>query len=154
MEKKSDFNNLSPYPLFAFRSVKTKWIICTCWLVLILLACSDREICTLIAYHLSDEAKNEYLNAAKDGNIELVKSYVPKVRSDIGVVDEQGRTALILASANGHIDVVKLFTVEKSKCFSTDINHKDNNDKTALIVAREAGHTTIVDILKESGAID
>lgn len=121
---------------------------------LFVVACSNKELCTRIAYGWSDETKNEYLNAAKDGNIELVKSYVPKVRSDIGVVDEQGRTALILASANGYVDIVKLFTVNKHKCFSTDIDHKDHNGKTALMIAREAGYTDVVDLLIRAGAKD
>ena len=117
-----------------------------------------------IVHNKSD--KDAYLNAAKNGNVELVKEYMSKGNSESTsfyedgittsrIVDEQGRTALILASANGHIDVVKLFTIERPNCFTTaGINHEDNNNKTALMVAREAGHTNIVNLLVDAGATD
>ena len=143
-------NNLYSSFSSCFQYIKLMTIIFTC---LLITACNDnRGICN--AAHSPIRNEDGYLTAAEDGNTELVKNYMISANTDWRVVDEQGQTALILASANGHVNIVKLFTINKKKCFSTNINHKDNNNKTALIVARENGHTNVVDLLIRAGARD
>ena len=150
----SKINNLHFCSLFCFQYIKLITLIFAC---LLITACTDNDtkyFCHTKHAPISNKNKNMYLNAAKDGNTELVKNYMFGATSDWGVVDENGQTVLILASAKGYIDIVKLFTIDERRCFSTDINHKDNNNKTALIVARENGHLNVVDLLIRAGATE
>jgi len=65
---------------------------------------------------------------------------------DVNIVGESGRTALILASMNGRIEIVELLLAK-----GADPNIVDKYDKTALIVASISGNTDIVKLLLDRG---
>ncbi|MGD0276807.1 MAG: ankyrin repeat domain-containing protein, partial [Syntrophales bacterium] len=58
-----------------------------------------------------------------------------------------GQTALIIASLNGHKDVLKIL-VDKG----ADINAKDNMGQTVLMVATQRGQNDVVKLLIAQGA--
>ena len=92
-----------------------------------------------------EKDSQEFLNAVKNNNLDLVKYY-----SSIGLVntvDKDGKTALMTAAEWGHADVVE-FLLEKS----ADINAVNEFGNTSLIIAANHEQTTIVELLLDSGA--
>lgn len=85
---------------------------------------------------------DDFIEAAKIGDIRKINSLLSNV--DINYKDSGGDTALILASMNGHIDIVKIL-IEKGA------NIKDTNivGETALMLASMNGHKDIVELLKK-----
>lgn len=68
----------------------------------------------------------------------------------VRMVDKTGRTALHLASANGHIDTVRALI--PSLRDTADLNAADCGEATALHYAAQNGHAELVDFLLKSGA--
>ena len=70
-----------------------------------------------------------------------------EVREDSGVF-VRGLTALMMASANGHTEIVKLLLGK-----GAEVNVKNTDDGvTALFMASANGHTEIVKLLLDKGA--
>ena len=67
--------------------------------------------------------------------------------ADLNIIDNDGNTALIMASANGHDHIVDLLLNA-----GADPNLKDDDGNTPLIIASQEGHTEIVKLLLDSGA--
>jgi len=75
----------------------------------------------------------------------LEKSIIPPLKAiDIDAKDNLHSTALIDASWNGHINIVKIL-LEKG----VDVNAKNNNGVTALMMASRWGHTEIMSLIKK-----
>ena len=89
-------------------------------------------------------------------NLEVVKYLISK-GADVNAKNNYGWTALMWASREGHLEVVKVL-VESSKggLFSFfkkgNINDKDNDGWTALIWASRKGHLEVVKYLVSKGA--
>jgi ankyrin repeat protein len=61
--------------------------------------------------------------------------------------DEKGRTPLIIAAENGHVEIVKLLLKA-----GADVNIRDNEGRSAIIIAFNRDYTGIVQLLKKAGA--
>ena len=61
---------------------------------------------------------------------------------------DQGRTALMLAAVNGHVDIVNAL----AGMHSANVEAADEHGKTALMLAAYNGHTEIVNALDTHGA--
>jgi ankyrin repeat protein len=85
------------------------------------------------------------ITASRNGNIELVRALIDNYGVD--TQDYDGRTALLMASMYGHIDIVELLL--KS---GANINKKDGNGYTALYWATARGFKNIIRLLLKSGA--
>ena len=68
-------------------------------------------------------------------------------KANINDKDNNGYTALIWASVNGHFKIVKLLIENKA-----NINDKTNNGSTALIWASQYGYIETVKLLIENKA--
>ena len=64
---------------------------------------------------------------------------------DVNLANHRGQTALMLASAEGHIDTVQMLIQA-----GTDLNI--NHSGTALIAAVEGGHLEVAQMLIQAGA--
>jgi serine/threonine-protein phosphatase 6 regulatory ankyrin repeat subunit B len=78
--------------------------------------------------------------------LEVVKCLLTE-RVDINVQNNDGWTALMAASANGHLEVVKCLLIK-----SADPNIQSNDNITALLAASAEGHYQIVEILLQNDA--
>ena len=81
------------------------------------------------------------------GNREAVRRQLEQDGIDVNAKNSEGYTALILASSNGHKEIVEML-LEKG----ADVNAKDKYNATALIKASSNGHTEIVAKLLDAGA--
>ncbi len=88
-----------------------------------------------------------FLKAAQTGNVDKLKTIVPKVKNISYIYDNGLNTALHLAAKNNKKEVIK-FLLEKG--VNIDAYNEDGN--TALHFAAEAGSQTAVAKLIEAGA--
>ena len=65
-------------------------------------------------------------------------------RLDVNIEDESGETALMLASKNGHTEIVKLLLSRPE----IDVNLRNVWVRTALMIASQWRHTEIVSLLE------
>ena len=61
---------------------------------------------------------------------------------DLNAVDGKGQNILMIAAANGHLDIVE-FVLNHGG----DVNAKDKNGKTAITLASQNGYLDIVECL-------
>jgi ankyrin repeat protein len=94
----------------------------------------------------ANKAEDDLINAAKNGDLALVKSLIA-AGVDMNAKNNVGYTALIFASQQGHVEVVRALLAAKA-----DMNAKDNDDMTALIRASQGGHDEVVKLLRQAGA--
>ena len=96
--------------------------------------------------HLSSGLAISIIEAAKKGNIEVVKLLL-KENTDVNIRNEDGWTALMLASHNGHMQVIEVLLKENA-----DVNIQSEKGMTALMLASRYGHTQIVELLIKENA--
>ena len=77
-----------------------------------------------------------------------IASYAIKFPLEKNIVNMRGWTALILASAHGHTDIVKLL-LDKGAL----IDMTGTDGWTALIAASQTGHVDVASLLLDKGAI-
>ena len=83
--------------------------------------------------------------AARTGDLSTVKKLVKSV--DIESADIGGRTALMIASQEGHVPVVDFLTAR-----GADVNARTMYGWSSLLAASQYGHTEVVRILLKKGA--
>ncbi len=93
--------------------------------------------------------KNSLISAARNGNLEKIKSLLDEKGGDIDIdaFDNNNHTALIWASLNGHTQIVR-----KLLDNGADTDFSDNRGHTALILAALNGYIEIVRRLLDKGA--
>jgi ankyrin repeat protein len=87
-----------------------------------------------------------FRTAALEGRIETVRQAIAG-GVDVGATDEGGRTALLLASFNGHTPIVKLLLDHGAL-----LGHRDATGRTALMYAATGANEATVRLLLEAGA--
>ena len=88
----------------------------------------------------------ELTQLALDGNLPKILLAAEK-GTDLNAIDEEGRTALMMAAFNGHTRVVQYLVEHK-----VDINVRDSNGRTALMYASTIDNAELVKILLDQGA--
>uniref|UniRef100_A0A0G4ID66 Uncharacterized protein n=1 Tax=Chromera velia CCMP2878 TaxID=1169474 RepID=A0A0G4ID66_9ALVE len=88
-------------------------------------------------------------DASRKGDLLKVKHIIEGGRAKLNMdwQDENGKTALMGASENGHTDIVRLLVDAKA-----NVDMQDKNGQTALILASENGHMDIVRLLVDARA--
>jgi|GEM_PF-1616304 len=92
-------------------------------------------------------ANEEYFQAAKLGNLAVIKSLVSRKAVDLNFTLDHGMTALMYAAANGNVNIVKYLVSKKIA-----INAQDPNGTTALMWAAYKGKINVVKTLVQAGA--
>ena len=85
-------------------------------------------------------------NAADNDNLEEVRRLIAQ-GADVNAEDDNGATALMVASAEGHSEIVSLLVSSDA-----DVNATRSTGWTALASASTAGHGEIVNLLLSNGA--
>ncbi len=98
-----------------------------------------------IVFTASLFANDNFIQAAKNGNIAEVRKYINR-GVDINAKDEYSMNALLYAICEGHIKIVELL-IDKG----ADIHVTDNSGITALMFACDHGHIEIVKLLIAAG---
>ena len=83
----------------------------------------------------------DLLNMAGKGQTALVEVLL-ELGADVHAKDENGQTALMIATAEGHPE-----TVAALLDAGADVNVEDKNGGTALMIAERNGHTEMVELL-------
>ena len=94
----------------------------------------------------NQEQNNELFEAAKTGNVVLLKKLID-AKADLNAKDSEGATPLMQVVAHGHAEAVKLLVEAKA-----DVNTKGPEGITALMVAAHEGQTEAVKLLILGGA--
>lgn len=88
--------------------------------------------------------------AARNGNIQAVRSLLEKSKADVDAQNNEGRTPLHLAAEGGHIDIVKALGGDHG----ADLNSKDGNGWTPLYISACNGHINVVKALADDLGAD
>lgn len=86
-------------------------------------------------------------DAASKGDFGVFRG-MAKQNADLNCGNIDGRTALHICTAEGHMEAVKVLVEE----LNADVNQQDRWGRTALDDAKFGGHNEIVDYLKSHGA--
>ncbi|XP_036962750.1 ankyrin repeat domain-containing protein 26 isoform X2 [Acanthopagrus latus] len=98
-----------------------------------------------IGYELKDKDLGKVHKAASAGDLAKLKQLAKK--NDINQLDKENRTALHIACASGHVELVQFLLESKAK-----LNLCDNQNRSALMKAVECQHERCVSILLENHA--
>ncbi|XP_036094100.1 ankyrin repeat domain-containing protein 7-like [Rousettus aegyptiacus] len=98
-------------------------------------------------YHIRDKDLGKIHKAASAGNVQKVQEILLRKKKCLNDRDKKNRTALHLACANGHPEVVTLLT--DNKC---ELNYCDNDNRTALMKAIQCQQEECAAILITCGA--
>lgn len=102
---------------------------------------------TLLVFFLIPVQAGEIHKAAKDGDLETIKSLLAKAPELLNAGNKFQQTALAIASYKGHKEIVD-FLIEKG----ADIHKKDKFDAAPIHMAVVTGQTEIVKKLVAKGA--
>lgn len=112
------------------------------------------DVKMLFIYHgnlIDNEGMTALHHAAEWGHQEVVKVLLSWEKGlDVHWEDKARRTALMLATKNGHAGIVEVLMVCKGRYIL--VNAKDRQERTALSIAAELGHKEIVRVLLRGGA--
>ncbi|CAG8476885.1 7770_t:CDS:2 [Paraglomus occultum] len=101
---------------------------------------------------LDEEIVSEVIACARFGELDELKSYIDQYSADYLVEkDEYGNTALHMASANGHLEIVEYIIQTLGGSASEIINAQNDSGNTALHWSALNGHQTIVEVLITHG---
>uniref|UniRef100_A0A3P9LC03 Si:ch211-272n13.3 n=1 Tax=Oryzias latipes TaxID=8090 RepID=A0A3P9LC03_ORYLA len=96
-------------------------------------------------YDLKDKDLGKIHKAALQADLAKLRQLVKK--NDINQLDKDNRTALHIACASGHVEVVQFLVENKAK-----LNLCDNQNRSALMKAVQGQHERCVSILLENHA--
>ncbi|KAF1386995.1 hypothetical protein PFLUV_G00100650 [Perca fluviatilis] len=98
-----------------------------------------------VGYELKEKDLGKVHKAASVGDLAKLKQLAKK--NDINQLDKENRTALHIACAIGHVEVVQFLVESKAK-----LNLCDNQNRSALMKAVQCQHERCVSILVENHA--
>ncbi len=104
-------------------------------------------LATIFIFCASAFANNVFINMAGLNNIEQVKKHINDGVDIDAKHTDTGKTALILASERGHIEIVKLLVNS-----GATVDAEDNSKKTALMWASQGGNIEVAKFLIDSYA--
>lgn len=89
--------------------------------------------------NMSDVTFEEYMEAAKEGKMDVVLNFLDKNPQDIDKVDEEGYTALMYAALEGHENLVSVLLLGNA-----DVNKSAKDGLTPLLLSCVEGNINII----------
>jgi hypothetical protein len=110
--------------------------------------CCRENLVFLLKYFIEDQGaklntKNEFLILASQNGHKDIVAFLLEKGIDINQTDQDGWTALMLASEYGHEEIVKILLAKEN----IEINQEDKWGNTALMEVSIKGHVEIVKLL-------
>eukprot|EP00930_Biecheleria_cincta_P067679 TRINITY_DN54440_c0_g1_i1.p2 TRINITY_DN54440_c0_g1~~TRINITY_DN54440_c0_g1_i1.p2 ORF type:complete len:118 (+),score=18.67 TRINITY_DN54440_c0_g1_i1:62-415(+) len=100
-----------------------------------------------MASHAGNKAAVLFLEAALQGNARDCKAILQSEPHVLEACDRSGRTALILASMSGHMEVCRFLCETRA-----DVEATDCQGKTSLSYAAARNHSEVARLLLDYGA--
>lgn len=100
-----------------------------------------------VGYELKEKDLGKVHKAASVGDLAKLKQLAAKQKNDLNQLDKENRTALHIACAAGHVEVVQFLVESKAK-----LNLCDNQNRSALMKAVQGQHENCVSVLLENHA--
>lgn len=97
--------------------------------------------------HKDDAGVTVLIQAAHRGMIDVVRALLKREGADIDAVNNEGISALIAASSEGHEEVVEMLLAA-----GADVTAKDTDETNSLMAAAVRGHHSLCKILLGAGA--
>ena len=108
---------------------------------------SNENICSKF---INMTGKEEFLSAAQSGDILRMDALLGGNESKSDLFICESTNAFILASANGHDEIIKMLL----EFAPLNLNGFDESAKTALILASQKNHVNVVEVLLEQEELD
>ena len=96
---------------------------------------------------LLTEDHKSFFRAASTGDLKTIKQLIIRNKIDINITNQEGRTALMIASLEGHVDIVILLLDN-----GASVNMQDKNGWSALMYASYVGSIDVIKVLLERNA--
>ena len=97
----------------------------------------------------TSRCKKQLYEAVQGNNLEeFDKFLIDCEKLDIDTKLEDGRTALMIASDEGYIEMAELLIQS-----GASVSAIDNNEKTALTFAIESGHAKMIELLEKNNEV-
>ncbi|CAI8024804.1 Ankyrin repeat domain-containing protein 50 [Geodia barretti] len=93
------------------------------------------------------EGRTELHDAAERGDVKAVRKLLSTSVNINSRTEDEGDTALLVASCRGHVEVVRLLLEA-----GASVLIPDKNGTSPLYVASQEGHSEVVDVLVKAGA--
>ena len=102
-----------------------------------------KDLLNRFPYSINFISSPPLLEAAYFGNVEIVNTLLAHEGIDVNLKDDDGQTALMVASRKGNLNIVNTLLEKKG----IDVNLKDKDNINALMYATRNGHTEIANVL-------
>ena len=104
-------------------------------------------VCVCVSMLWNAECMEAFIDVAKTGDVDMLGKYLAIPGINVNIKNDNGDTALIVASFCGHIDVVKWLLDDENRESKIDVNIRSDTGYTALMIASLRGKTEVVECL-------
>ena len=141
-------NNADPVTVAALQTVSKRYR--SCLRTTLATAKKIHELKSAYCAQFDGCAEYVLVEAASDGKIDDVRTFLLQSGIDINQVDDEGHTALYEASRKGHFRLVSLLLARPD----INVNQEDEVGNTPLHMASSNGHTKVVESLLKHPSIE
>jgi len=120
---------------------------------MIQLLCQDTKCSPGVVNKKNIRGETPLMMGVRSGYLDIVRSVLEHPGTELGIKNNEGRTALHYASNQNSLDSVSIMKLlcQDSRCGPAVVNKKNRDGETALMIAVRCGHLDIVKELDKEG---